>query len=259
METTHGRKSPKKSHTVSLLAIATAVALSACAKSGGGGPAASSPSESTSTNTTSGNGANPTPAPTPSAWDELNGDGNLSGTKTRVVTIDKAKKELVLTFPLPADLASLLSIVPINAKISKIPGATIAFQNSPQTGSGLALRIPLASVLHGVTTLDPKRLPNGDPVPGIPDGELPGIALQLNKISKKVSATVYLSPTIVGIFINTPFVIPAELNQTLWIDGAKLARIGSITPVPSKNGNDGGYFFAYRMPADLARTIDDNL
>jgi hypothetical protein len=174
----------------------------------------------------------------------------------QVVSLDLAKKELMLTLPMP--LNGYIDGSKVDVMLKDIPGARLTLEQLPRGSSALVLRIPLTHVLKGVDFLPPSKLPNGDRLPQVPDGELPALAVQISQI-KDIKATVYLGRTVVGIFINTPFdpyigltlPITNEDRSTTW---------GYFSTIPAKQGAaDGGFFISFALPSDLARAIDDML
>ncbi len=200
-------------------------------------------------------GADPsTPSP---SWDAVEFDGAINGgrfDKTKVVEIDKVAKMLVVRLPFIAGL-SIGAQIPIS--IPEIPGTTVGIEPSPDGTSALVLRIPLAKVLRGVDSLPSSRLPNGSPLPAIPEGELPSIGVSFNK-SGTLKGALYLSPTVVGLFVATKF--DPYIQLTLPIrDAARTRTFGYFTSVPAKPGFDGGFFVSVALPDDLARAIDDLL
>lgn len=203
-----------------------------------------------------GNGS--TPSTGRGNWDGITMDGSISGgrfDKTKTVEIDTKQKILVLRLPFIPGIQIGLQI-PTNIK--EIPGATIGIEpNDDGSSSSLVLRIPLEKVLRGVDSLPKGRLPNGDRLPAIPDGELPSLGLSFNN-QKDLRGALYLSPTVVGLFINTKF--DPYISLTLPIrDEARTQTFGYFTSVPAKPGYDGGFFLSIKLPDDLARAIDDLL
>lgn len=193
------------------------------------------------------------------AWNNLQVDGQINGgrfDKTQVVSIDKTNKELVVRLPMLAN--PFLDGALIEIPIRDIPGARLGLESLSDGGSALALRIPLEHVLRGIRTLPPSRLPNGDRLPAIPEGELPSTAVSLAQ-SRNIKATIYLAPTVVGLYVNTPF--DPYIRLTLPIrNQARTQTLGYFSTIPAKSGvADGGFFLSVALPADLARTIDDSI
>lgn len=181
-------------------------------------------------------------------------DGSINGGRfdqTKVVEIDKGSKALVVRLPFIAGFTIGAQIpLPING----VEGASIGVEPNADGSSSLVLRIPLAKVLNGVDTLPSSRLPNGDALPAIPEGELPSVGLSFNNSNLK--GALYLSPTVVGLFVSTKF--DPYIRLTLPIrDAARTRTFGYFTSIPAKTGYDGGFFISIALPDDLARAIDD--
>lgn len=200
-----------------------------------------------------GGGTNPT-AP---GWESVQMDGAINGGRfdqTKVVEIDKSAKALILRLPF---IAGFQIGAQIPVQIREIPGATVGIEPNSDGSSSLVLRIPLAHVLKGIDTLPSGRLPNGDALPAIPEGELPSIGLTLSKAGNAKGA-LYLSPTVVGLFVATKF--NPYIALTLPIRNESRTRtFGYFSSVPAKAGFDGGFFISVALPDDLARAIDDLL
>ena len=190
-------------------------------------------------------------------WDGINVGGAINGgrfDKTRVIEIDKATKTLILRVPFIAGIKIGVQ-APLN--IPEIPGASIGLEESADGSSALTLRLPLDKVLHGVSFLPKGRLPNGDPLPAIPDGELPSLGLSFDR-TNSLKGALYLSPSVVGIFVNTKFDPFIKLTLPIRND-ARTVTYGYFTSIPAKPNFDGGFFLSIALPADLARAIDDLL
>ncbi len=181
-------------------------------------------------------------------------DGAISGGRfdqTKVVEIDPTSKMLVMRLPFIAGFTIGAEIpLPING----VEGATIGVEMNADGSSSLVLRLPLAKLLRGVDTLPSSRLPNGDALPAIPEGELPSVGLSFKNSNLK--GALYLSPTVVGLFVNTKF--DPYIKLTLPIrDEARTRTYGYFTSIPAKGTYDGGFFLSIALPDDLARAIDD--
>lgn len=190
-------------------------------------------------------------------WSAISMDGAINGgrfDRTKVVDIDKTAKTLIVRLPF---IAGVQIGVEAPLPIQEIPGAMIGIEPNTDGSSALVLRLPLAKVLRGVDFLQPGRLPNGDPLPAIPEGELPSLGLSLSR-SADIKGALYLSPSVVGLFVNTKF--DPTIRLTLPIrDQARTKTYGYFTSIPAKPGIDGGFFISIALPDDLARAIDDLL
>lgn len=221
---------------------ATECAGSSCSQLGSGQP---------------GEGGSSQPPGQQAGWESVSMDGSINGgrfDRTQVVSIDRATKTLVIRLPfIPGVQVGVEAPLPIR----EIPGATIGLELSPDGSSHLVLRLPLEHVLRGVDFLPKGRLPNGDPLPAIPEGELPSLGLSFNR-NPDLRGALYLSPTVVGLFINTKF--DPYIRLTLPIrDQARTKTYGYFTSIPAKGGFDGGFFISVALPPELARAIDDLL
>jgi hypothetical protein len=236
-----------------LIVFSAAVAMTGCGK----GFSASSNltgSGSNSSTSTGGGGSIGSAA----AFKALTVDGTVSGgsdSSTQVIEIDKVNMQLVARIPIPLGSLSGIGITPVS--IREIPGATIGLETTPSGGSALALRVPLSVFLKGVALLPGGRLPNGDPLPAVPDGELPMVAVSLGNLIK-TKLTIYLAPSVVGIFVDTGSQFSIPIGFTLPIKNSAHTRTwGYLSSVPANTGFDGGVFMSLAVPSDIARIIDD--
>jgi len=238
--------------SIFLTAILSAALLTSCAPAFKG-----TASQSKAGGDNSSNGSNPDSGSNDDAWNKISVEGAVQGgehDQEKAVSIDKERKELVLLIPMPPNP---LVDSNLNVPIPEIPGARLGFETQPDGSKALALRIPLERLLRGIEFLPPSRLPNGDPLPAIPDGELPSIAVKISRWAD-VKATIYLAPSVVGVFVNTPF--DPKFSFTFPIKNkAKTRTWGYLSTVPKKDAFDGGIFLSFVMPEDLARFIDDHL
>jgi hypothetical protein len=192
-----------------------------------------------------------------SSWESLSMEGSINGgrfDRSKAVELDKSARQLVLRLPF---IAGIQIGAQIPTQIPELPGATIGIEPAADGASSLVLRIPLEKVLKGAAFLPKGRLPNGDALPAIPEGELPTLGLGFNN-QRDLRGAIYLSPTVVGLFINTKF--DPYIRLTLPIrDQARTRTYGYFTSIPAKPNFDGGFFLSVALPDDLARAIDDLL
>ena len=234
--------------------------LSATVFSGCSGYQSSLATNGAAGNGSLGGGENAVTPETPAqAWGKLEVAGEVSGgryDKTSVFRIDKEKKELILSLPMTAN--AYVDGTQLTLPLSKLPGASL--QLDPiEGGSALTLHVPLASLVKGVDFADPLKLPNGRPLPFVPEGELPAEALSLTNLTT-MSATIYLGKNVVGIYVTLPLNPILELeNQIKRADGSKVWGSLHTYPASCLKCKDGGLFTAVQIPADLARLIEDNL
>jgi hypothetical protein len=190
-------------------------------------------------------------------WNSVELNGSINGgrfDRTKVVEIDKVAKLLIVRLPF---IAGIQIGTQLPLQIREIPGATVGIEPSMDGSSSLVVRLPLSKVLKGVDSLPSSRLPNGDKLPSIPEGELPSVGLTFTN-SGGLKGALYLSPTVVGVFVATKF--DPYISLTLPIrNEARTRTFGYFTSVPEKTGFDGGFFLSIALPDDLARAIDDLL
>lgn len=187
------------------------------------------------------------------SFQSLTVDGTVSGyDSTQVIEIDK--KNMMLIVRLPSPIPSLMftsAVMPID----KIPGATISAEPLSGGGSALTVRIPLSALIKGIAFASPSHLPNGDALPGVPDGELPSVAVNLSKAGS-MNPTIYLGPSVIGIYVNSPYSLPIGLTLPIR-NKAHTRTWGYVSSIPAKGADKGGFFVSLALPDDIARIIDD--
>jgi hypothetical protein len=240
----------------SVVLVAITLGLTGC---GQGFQAASAPTDSAN------NGSSSIGGPSGSggsqdAFKALAVDGTVSSyPDTQVIELDKTNMMLIVRLPSPLPVSTFTTV---SAPINQIPGATVSVEPLASGGSALVLRLPLSAVVKGVAFAAPSKLPNGDPLPGVPDGELPAVAVTLSRVGS-INPTIYLGPSVVGIYVNSPTAIPAIPvigSFTLPIRNAAHTRTwGYVSTVPAKTSDKGGFFVSLALPDDIARVIDDVL
>lgn len=241
---------------IATTALSATLSLSSC------GPSMQTLASAQSSNGNSSNGGSGPTNPTPSqtAWKTLSMNGTVQSTKA--LELDKVAKVLKLSLALPANV--YLDGMSLNAPIPKLPGATLAIESQANGGSAIVLRVPLANLIRGVDFPPATRLPNGDPLPAVADGELPSESLSLN-VAKNINATIYFAVQQLGVFVNIPAQFnPIQLGASFPIRNEDSTRTwGYFHIIPPKvapaTPAEGGLFISVQIPDDIARIIDDNL
>ena len=241
----------KASKLTTLVMIAIAAGLTGC---GQGFEAASLSKAVSGSNGSSGNTDSGT------AFKSLAVDGTFSTyPDTQVIEIDKANLMLVVRLPSPLPASTFTSTV---QQLPQIPGGTVTVEPLTGGGSAIVLRLPLSAVIRGIAVASPSKLPNGDPLPGVADGELPAFAVNLSKMGQ-INPTIYLGPSVISIYVNSPTAIPAIPiigSLTLPIKNAARTRTwGFFSAIPAKGTDKGGFYISLGLPDDIARMIDDVL
>ena len=246
-----------------IVATAFVTGLSACGSSfrnvaSLGGPTSERTSGNGGNNQTSGDGA-----VSKEAWNNLSIEGTVTSgrwadtAQAKVLELDKTNKMIVIRLPMGANPfvdGNLLEL-----PVKDVPGIQMTLEPMPDNaGTVLVLRIPLKVVAKGVDFLPAARLPNGDPLPAIADGELPSFAVSLTNLAS-IKASVYLGRSTVGIFVNTPFDPTLRLTAPIR-DSANTRTWGYLSSIPAKSETvQGGFFISLALPDDIARIIDNNL
>lgn len=174
--------------------------------------------------------------------------------KMQILEIDPVRKELIFHLPLGMNQFILVN----SGELPNFPGITFRTEILPNGQARLALRVPLKYVLRGVKNLDPKKLPNGDPLPGVPSGEMPGLALTLDS-TNKVQMALYLGADFVAIFVESPF--DPTISLMFPIKNANGNKyVGSFAMIAAKEAPptkfQGGFFLSYQLPPELATLLD---
>ncbi len=186
-------------------------------------------------------------------WKDVDLDGTVSagvfGTH-KVVDIDKVNNLLLISVPLPVNPVDATGSIPIK----KFPGTEISVEAS-DNGYAMVLKIPLKYIVRGVEMSNVSKLPNGNPLPGIPDGELPRLGLKIYKNNNE--AYLYLGKGAVGIFVPTPKFNP-YVSITFPIKNKSQRKIiGYFASVAEQNLYAGGFFLSIVLPDSVQRAIDN--
>ncbi len=190
--------------------------------------------------------------------DDLVIDGEINGgafDKTSVIELDKDNKMLILRLPMPAN--PVLLDVYAEIPIPQIEGAKVTFDSLNNGGFVMSVHLPLDVALKGIDFIEPAKLPNGDPLPMIPGGELPVLALQVHE-EDEVQGYLYLGANIVGIYVTTPFNPFIRLTYPIR-NKDRSKTLGYFTVLPEKGDFQGGFFTSLSMPDEVARVLEEIL
>lgn len=187
-------------------------------------------------------------------WEKVDHEGYPSGGTSAgqlVVHIDKENQAIILVLPVPAFLVSFAQM-----EIPELEGAYLTSYANPQGGSNLAVSVPLKYLIRGGEFGAPQRLPNGDPLPYVPSGELPGFSIQFPQM-KNYRFYLYIGTNVAAAFVELPdFGLP--IGGTFPVkNGPKTKIIGAIGYVIPKGVHDGGVYLATQIPNQVAAMIDD--
>lgn len=202
---------------------------------------------------TGGNNSETPGASTPT-WEkvEMNGypaGGNYDG--RLVIYIDKQNQSLLMVLPIPV-LIPIIAQVPI----PDLEGAYLTSHEDSNGGKSLAINIPLRHIVREGKFMPDQKLPNGDPLPFVPAGELPGFAIEFPQMPK-YQIHLYVGVNVAAAFVELPdFGLPFGWTSKVK-NQSKTKVVGAIGYVPPKNNYDGGMYIAAQLPDDLARVIDE--
>lgn len=197
------------------------------------------------------------PPPVPSAFDKLELSAFVDGGNydtEQVMSLDKNNKSLLLFLPLPPGPFTNLYL-----EVPEVKGVKVATALDAQQKARVAISIPLKLIVRDKVNLPPSTtLPGGRPLPMMPSGEYPSLALGLNQASAN-KVYLYLGINAVGIFVESSY-FPEFVGITAPIKNEAGTRImGAFTIVPKSGPNNGGLFLSFRMPQDFATIIDNHL
>jgi hypothetical protein len=169
------------------------------------------------------------------------------------VDFDVKQESLILHLPLAVNPF----IIGVSGEVPDLPGVTFATTEGKDGSKFLSLRVPLKYVIKGVKNLNPARLPNGDPLPNIPAGELPGLGLQLMK-DNNVTLNIYIGVDVVALYVESPF--DPYIKMTFPIKNQAGSKIvGYFSTIPEKDAHSGGFFLSHALPQETAEYLDKHV
>tara|TARA_B100001248_G_C27399064_1_gene468354 strand:- start:173 stop:874 length:702 start_codon:yes stop_codon:yes gene_type:complete len=171
----------------------------------------------------------------------------------QALKIDVDNQEVVMAIPLPL---GVIAGLPPQA-IPELEGAYYMIGMSSEGYSQIEVHIPFEHFLGNYLPIPADRLPNGDPLPAVPGGELPKFALKIQEAGRDIH--IYIAPGLVGAYVTTP-----EFNPYLYLQFPIKNRnetkiLGYVALVPEKLGYDGGVYIATKLPDGFARFLDEIL
>ncbi|MDZ4661159.1 MAG: hypothetical protein SGJ18_06015 [Pseudomonadota bacterium] len=186
---------------------------------------------------------------------DMTGYLKMGDKQVKLIGVDKVNKTLTLRVPITgADFPEIIVEIP------QLAGARVLTGNDVDGKGFINLEIPLELLLKYVDIGNPKRLPNGDPLPAVPGGELPGVAV--NFPVENVRIHIYLGVEVLGIYVEVPFDPHVKLTlplKTQKADGTQERTVGYLSSVPKKNQFAGGFFLSLVIPEAIARQLDELL
>lgn len=190
----------------------------------------------------------------PATWEKVEMNGYPTGGTNAgqlVIYIDKANQSLLLVLPIPV-LFPIIAPIPV----PDLEGAYVTSHQNAQGGTSLAVNVPLRHLIRDGEFGQNERLPNGDPLPFVPSGELPGFAIQFPQ-QQDYRLHLYIGVNVAAAFVELPdFGLP--FGATFPVKNAeKTKTVGAIGYVVPKGTYNGGLYLAAQIPDELAAVIDD--
>ena len=188
--------------------------------------------------------------PTPTPSENIKGfvaSGASEG--QQVVWLNSAKGELVLSAPLPS--GSQLTL--LETPIPNLSGARLSTSQNAEGKKTLNLVVPLRHILRNVASIPAQVLPNGDPLPNMPGGELPSYGFSVTG-SNSLKAYVYVGSDAVGIFFETNF--DPKFSVGVDIRSQNQQKIGAFAVIAAKTPYQSGVFLGVHLDARLARALE---
>ncbi len=239
-----------KTHQI-ILAIAAFVLTAACSKSG-----FQTAALGTSNISSQEGGGGPFDPALPQPVLKSSIDGGMFDT-AEVLDLDLIKRELLLKIPVLFGFSINLP----QSTVTQLQGIYVTNEVSAAGDMLIVVHIPLKHVLQGVTSVAPGKLPNGNPLPLFPSGELPRIALNLDQ-NRNLKWYIYVGVHAAAVYVETDwsscgnlpicpgFTFPIKNQGTGQIMGA----FSIVAPVSTFRG---GFYLAAKLPADMARLIEN--
>jgi hypothetical protein len=240
------------------LVVATFTHLTGCSNSGGGGSGGGSSSAPSTGSTDQGsNTGTNTPIDNSATWSKVEQDskaladgGNYNG--KLMIRVDSKREALILTLPLPPTFTVVLPNSS-QAVSNDLPGVSVetAFIGEQENWSVV---IPLKYVLGNVGFNSVLALPNGNPLPFLPAGEINGFSLSFPQ-QPDFRVHVYLAVNAAAAFIETPN-WKTDWGVGVYVKNQSKTRVmGYFSIVPNKGTYSSGVYLASRLPTELAQAI----
>lgn len=189
-------------------------------------------------------------------WSKVDMDGyptSMDFGGQLVIQIDKPNQALILILPIPA-----FAFLPFVSKVTipELPGAFFTSYKNSKGDKQLAISVPLQTVLKGAKFLPNQNLPNGDSLPFVPAGELPGFAIQFPQ-NPDYRIHLYIGVNVVAAFVELPKIDLPISTVSRVKNKSKTQYIGAIGYIAPKGSYDGGLYLAAQIPDKMAVVIDD--
>lgn len=162
----------------------------------------------------------------------------------KAIWVEVPSQKLVLSMPSPNVFINNWS-----AQIAELPGTQIRAYVDSHEHSFVEVRFPLYLLTEKFENYKEKfGLPNGDLLPGIPQGKLAKIDIQMDK---NFQAHLFFGEGVIGLLVDVPY--DPMLKTSLPIKRAILDFtpeniLGYVSTVPKESLNYGGIFMSIVIP-----------
>lgn len=187
------------------------------------------------------------PAPTPNPSPVEDQSGSLSTNpffpSDPIIQLDTENDLVHVSIPLgPFNPWSGTSLPDMFAGL---PEVQVQVVTNPNGTTSLNISIPQSLLTDGFSAA-PGRLPNGDLLPGVPNGELPRLETTLPGSSKLYF---YLGHSRIAFFLPLRWSTPFSIRFPIW-NSNHTRQLGEVWLLPPKNGHSGGIYLVFFIPDD---------
>lgn len=126
-----------------------------------------------------------------------------------------------------------------------LPGVQVEVVTNQYGSSWLDVSIPQSLLIGGISAA-PGRLPSGDSLPGVPNGELPRVETTLPGSHKLFF---YLGLNRIAFFLPLSISTPFTIRFPIW-NSDRTRLLGEIWLLPPRNGHSGGIYLVFFIPDD---------
>ena len=174
--------------------------------------------------------------------------------KALAFDFDKKRGEFIIMIPMPSGVL----FTPSGA-FSKYPDITFSPIIDAEGRMKFAVRIPVKYIIKGTSFLPPTSLPNGDPLPAMPQGygEMPSLGMTFSQ-QNNTQITLYLGVNAIGLYVTLPTNAALPIGFTLPVRNKdKSKTFGYLSYVPAKANFAPGLFVSTLIPPAVSRVLED--
>ena len=181
-------------------------------------------------------------------------DGAYAGLE--VLRIDPVAQEMIMSIPMPIPFGK-----PVRKELNgnDLNGGYWELKQYEMNKWVVEIHIPLGHLVQGKFSEVPSaKLPNGQNLPGIASGELPGFAVKWQDDDEEKEIFIYLGGGTAAVFVPT-YNFDPFFAINIPIKDKEQKRVGWFSTVPETDAYYGGIYMAILLPKNTAKWIDENL